>query len=509
MRSPILAIIFIGIVSRIGVWAVRGVEIFDGAVIHRAWADDCTGVLSDPLFSLLWDHARPPMFALRKIIECAIADVMAPWHFQILLVSACDILAAALLFATLRRLSVDMKVGLAAAIAWSICLIAWEYYRIGSNHNHLNIGAVMLLTYMVVRRVQSPGRFSDIGFGFAAAFLVAAYGPALILAPILAVVSAPWPKGARQALISVGLALTLPALVFVSVGYKNYKHFGVFSTSSYLSVNLAQFAYISLGYDMPGEKLLSRLDKLDASPWWRWCFDRRKNDRTKPHPYLKGLHGQCLDFQDLQSLQIGLNAARERSDSQFVASLSDDLVVAKDAPWAMRFTDVAMASKTEVVFNNISKRLYEVMIKTEPLALLRTFLMANRSFMVWGPLMFDGVHHEPQLVLAPKPINLAATALGYFLIAGIIGLFAHAVWFVTRVIRIVIAQGPSGVTGISPTEFLIVGMFFAFLFTGTVMNAVSCCENGRQFQSLSPIPLICGIAGLAHLARKKFSGLRQ
>jgi hypothetical protein len=57
---------------------------------------------------------------------------------------------------------------------------------------------------------------------------------------------------------------------------------------------------------------------------------------------------------------------------------------------------------------------------------------------------------------------------------------------------------------IGPEVFFLCVILAAFFSVAAVLSAIACCENGRQFQSLSPIPMVVGgyllAAGLRRLA---------
>ena len=310
-----------------------------------------------------------------------------------------------------------------------------------------------LVVYATVRRVQNPGLSADLLYGVAGAFLVASYGPGVLIVFFTALVSIPWRFGVRRMATSLVLAASLPALLFVIVGAKNYERFGTFSTTTYLSINLSQYGYISLGYEAPGRRLIDLMPDLKPSAWWRWCFERRLATDTSPAAALRGL-------------RVG--------------------------------NPPIMTSMTEVAHNDISKRLWPHLFRSEPLSLLRTFLMANRSFFVWGPLMFDGVHHEPHLIPAPKIINGLATGMAVLVMIGVVFGAGLCLLGAVRVVRF---RGDLKMAvGRNQDLLLLCGLATAYFLTTIMINGVSCCENGRQFQSLSVIPLVAGTYLVARLS---------
>ncbi len=503
MGFHITILLVAGAAVRLFVWIGHGATVFADRTLDRTWLADCRNLLSDPGFALAWDYARPPLFAIREIAKCASIDLIAPWHFNMLLVSALDVAAAALAYLTLRLLAVGGRTALAAALVWSIGLIAWEYYRFGGNHNHVVVFLVTLSVFTAVRRWRRSGFGNDLAFAASGALLVSAYGAGLILIPLLALLGTPWPAGARRATASLVLAISLPALTYLGIGLKNQGHIGVFSTSGYLSVNLAQYGFISLGYDRQGDKLISLLPAINGSPWWHWCIDRQRSGTTEPKRLLMGLHGQCLDYTDANDVQLGLDAAKRLGDARFTESLTQDLNVTAERPWAIRYTGAELATKTEALQNEISKRLYSVVLKTEPLKVLRTFLMANRSFFIWGPLMFDGVHHEPHLAVAPRYVNWLATGVGVFKVVSVV---AWAVFTIALALRLAAAwrRGLSPPFGTTIRSIWFgLGLMMAFVIAGTIMNGVSCCENGRQFQSMGVIPFLTGVVFTVNLVKRR------
>ncbi|MEP5436810.1 MAG: hypothetical protein ABJQ08_09265, partial [Paracoccaceae bacterium] len=385
-----------------------------------------------------------------------------------------------------------------------------EYYRFAGTHNHLNPALMALIAYATVRRFQNPGLSADLLYGGAGVLLVAGYGPGVLMVYFTALLSIPWRHGVRRMVTSLILAASFPALLFVAVGAKNYARFGTFSTTTYLSINLSQYGYISLGYEAPGQRLIDLMPDLKPSAWWRWCFDRRLARDASPIAALRGLQGQCLQFDDPASVREGLEQARFLRDDAMVKRLAVDLRMAESAPWALRVGSPAiMTSTTEVAHNEISKRLWGHLLRSEPLSLLRTFLMANRSFFIWGPLMFDGVHHEPHLIPAPKIINGLATGMAVLVMVGVV--FGAGLCLLGTIRTVRFRGELKKIVDCNQDLLLLCGLVAAFFLTSIMINSVSCCENGRQFQSLSVIPLIAGtylVARLPTLLRGAVSRVR-
>lgn len=494
MSRSFLALLAFGAAVRAAIWLAHGQDVMMLPADRSQWAADCAGILADPWGALAWEHTRPPLMVATRVFQCALWPAFDPTLVNMIVVSIADVFAAALIYLTFTRLSINPKLAIAAAAAWSVALIAWEYYRASGTHNHLNVFLVTLLVHATVLRFSAPGRSADLAFGGAGALLLSAYGLAVAVVPLFAVLSAPWAAGVRRAIVSIVIAISLPAILWTGVSYKNFKTVGIFSTSTYVSLNMAQFGFISLGYERPDEKLLGVVHKLSPSPWWRWCFERqRKNNRT-PEQAVLGLYGSCLQYDDPKSLKAGLEAAESLKDQPFIDALNTDLGIVTSAPWNLRIgSPQKMASRTEVVFVETSKRLYAEIMRTEPFALLRTFFMANRSFFIWGPLMFDGVHHEPDKILAPRAVNWLATLFGLAMMIAVVTGPILALRIGWRAFAVFRQSGLSGLATVAGSEFLIAGALLTILVVSVPFNAIACCENGRQFQSLSPIPLLAAV----------------
>ena len=407
-----------------------------------------------------------------------------------LLVAAANTTAAAVAYLTFRRLDVGPRLAFGLAAIWSVGLIAWEYYRIFGNHNSINIAVVTFLVHAATVRFQQPGTRSDLWFAAAGGLTVLTYGPGLILVPALAVLSLPWRAGPYRWALSLALAVSLPAAVYGAAGGKNYANFGVFSTSTYLSLNTAQFGFISLGYENQESQIRTLMPDLKPSPWWTWCFDRERGDGSQSLQVLRAFQGLCIPYDRASAVREALDAARSMGDGRFQRSLERDLEVSETAPWAIRFGSQNMSSATEVEFNEISKRIYGLRLRQAPMAMARTFLLANRSFFIWGPLMFDGVHHEPQAAAAPSLINAVATGLGLLFILAVAASGVALIILAVTLVRRLRHHGVGGAVALLAPRFLSAGLFLTYLLAATIMNAVSCCENARQFQSMSIFPLI-------------------
>lgn len=499
MAKHVLILLGLGAVVRAAVWLYCGEDQFFVALPSVLWQSDCGEMLANIPLALTWEHTRPPLLALRGILKCGLWPAMHPAVVDLVMVSFADLGATIIIYLTFCRLSVPSRMALAVAGLWSISLIAWEYYRFAGTHNHLNPALMALVVYATVHRFQNPGLSADLLYGVAGALLVAGYGPGVLIVFFTALVSIPWRFGVRRMATSLVLAASLPALLFVIVGAKNYARFGTFSTTTYLSINLSQYGYISLGYEAPGRRLIDLMPDLKPSAWWRWCFERRLATDTSPAAALRGLQGQCLQFDDPASVREGLEQARLLKDDAMAKRLAADLRMSDSAPWVLRVGNPPiMTSTTEVAHNDISKRLWPHLLRSEPLSLLRTFLMANRSFFVWGPLMFDGVHHEPHLIPAPKIINGMATGMAVLVMIGVVFGAGLCLLGAVRVVRF---RGDlKKAVGRNQDLLLLCGLVTAYFLTTIVINSVSCCENGRQFQSLSVIPLVAGTYLVARLS---------
>jgi len=499
VSHPFVVLVVLGIALRAVVWLTYGSDLFAGGVLSELAQADCKALLGDPVRLFQWEHTRLPTFAARKLLHCSLAPLLPSRHTDLLLISFADAVASALFYLILMRLSVSQRLGFAVALFWSVALIAWEYYRGSGTHNHINIAVLTMFLLAALLRFQRPGMGADFTFAGAAVIFCLTYGPALLIAPIVALGSSRFTRGTGHAAASLCVALGLPMAAVVAPAYKNHVEFGVLSPSTYLSLNMSQFAYIGMGYNNPEAKLNALLPELNPSPWWTWCYDRARHLHANARP-IDALRGQCLDFDDPDSLALGAREARRLMDQAFTKSLVRDMAVAANESWLLRVGSPAlMTSATEVVFARTTKKLWRVMFAHDPMGMLNAFLLANRSFFVWGPLMFDGVHHEPQHARAPGAINKIATVVAALPLLGVIGgavlLLVTTIRLATRLLRGMAAAGAA----VRPESFILCVFLIAFFAAATTMNLVSCCENGRQFQSMSPIPMVMG-AYLLNLA---------
>lgn len=452
---------------------------------------------SDPLYItaikdhlleyLLYFHTKPIGTIFRDALSLALFGSENIALGNLIFTSILDCFATAFVFLTLISLRIPALFAFLLSILWSVALIAWEYWRLSSHFDHLNVFLFSFFAWTLCWRYFQTNRLiTDLTAGFSGGLLILFHSVAPMLVPILLILTQQRPTFEGRCLRKLFVAFIIPFLLILFTSGKNFIQFGIPTTSTIAGSTAMQF--VSL-YRL--DKLTAFVNQHDYPQWWRWCYTTGSNNYSDDIGKCSGaLYGQCFKSPNGQysfsQLEEKLIALGENSLYQIV---QQDRLVAQEAPWKLSGGVGESNTRFAIEYGKVSGRVWKDFLIERPHEFFLHFARANCVFLL-GVDFLGGNRYEPQHMPRHWLVRLAGHLVAPVLFIGIIGAWIIIALTGFAMLKPQLAAFLPG--DHKNVQHILMVFSVGLCLTSIALNALICCENERMFVSLSPFAMLIG-----------------
>lgn len=434
---------------------------------------------------VLYLHTKPVGSVFRDILSVRLFGHMALGNLVI--TSCADVLTSVFIYATLRMVSIHCKVSLISGILFSLAMICWEYWRLSSHFDHLNVVCFGMLAWAMACHLKDNTVKSALVLSLAGGLILLFHSMAIVIVPLLLIACQRMnakPLKIAKLIIITGL---IPILVMALLLGKNVYQFGVYGNSSVGGQNALQFT------SQGDIKEIQELSNRNTYPeWWEWCFEYA--GKVFPDDRLNaGIYGSCIyrvsdeghreyNFTPLEHKLTDLN------ETELLRIVHKDRARVTNKPWLFLGGINESATVFSVEYGKISFGVWRDWLVQDPKeALLRFIGSSVRYVSGIGFLSMD--LYEPQLMVRHIIAKVFGMIVIPVLVLGIIRLV-----YVPLQALYEISKPVGRVRILQDSNFYLIMLFalvYWILFLMT--NSLTCCENSRMFMSGIVFPYILGI----------------
>ncbi len=435
---------------------------------------------------VLYLHTKPIGSVIRDFLALRLFGHMALGN--LIITSCADVLTSVFIYAILRLLSINRKVALISAVLFSLSMIGWEYWRLSSHFDHLNIFCFGVLAWAMSFHLKENTIKSALALSVSGGLVIFFHSMAIVIVPILLV--ACQRINAKPVQIAKFIMITgaIPILVIALVMGKNVYQFGVYGTSSVAGQNALQF--VSQG---DTKEIYELLDRNTYPEWWEWCFEYA--GKVFPDSKLNaGIYGSCMyqvsDEGSKEYVSTPLeNKLIELDESALLDIVRKDKVSVTDKSWLFVGGVHESASVFSIEYGKISFDLWRDWLVQAPQEFAIRFIGSSVRYFSGIAFLSTDIY-EPQLKVSHSVIKVFGMIIMPLLILGIIRLIyipLQALYGISNktVNKLEICQNSSFYL------FMLFALAFWMLFF--ITNLLTCCENSRMFMSGIVFPYILGV----------------
>jgi hypothetical protein len=433
----------------------------------------------------------------------------------VLLISVLNIIGLVFLFNTCIRMGSGRRLSLFLLSLLSITLVPFELWRGGMHYDHFTFFFASFFAWALVRIIKNePNYTNPILVSIAGALLVSqsAVNAAIVPFSVITIFIFVYTSQKKYLFLGYGLimALILPLSVLFLVGKKNQKEGQESLTSNKAGPAMMMVVQRAYGYDVAKVRQLAK--ETGAPDWYIWTYDHA----TPPLDSLTGKAGEGwlylaqafgICFYSDSGKGKGpwqfhfdplINYLEQNGSKNILLPVKADADDAVSRPYRFAGFAPELSPRWIGVYGQVSQKIFYAAILKNPLGMLRSFIVQQGIFSVYGPLFpYNTTQSKPSLLarsglrtekdkLPLQPLIVLAT-LVFAIVSWIIYTVMLAnipitVWKFIRAIK-----KPGKRTGID--------VFFLLSIPAICVAVVFSClvggENDRYFMQMLPylIPL--------------------
>lgn len=446
----------------------------------------------------------------------------------VLLVSTLNIIALVLLFNTCIRMGSGRRISFVLLCLLSITLVPFELWRDGMHYDHFTFFFTSLFAWALVRIIKhEPNYIDPLLVSLAGGLLVSQSAVNAAIVPFSVITIFVFVYTSKKKYVSLGyglfIALILPLLVLFVVGRKNQQEGQESLTSNKAGPAMMMVVQRACEYDAAKVRQLAK--EAGAPDWYIWTYDHATPpyDPSTGKPaegWLNLAQAFGICFYSDSGKGKGpwqfyfdplIHYLEQNGPQNFLSVVKSDAEDAVSRPYRFAGFSPELSPRWIGIYGQVSQKIFYSAILKNPLGMLRSFMIQQGIFSLYGPLFpYNTTQSKPSL-LARSGLRTEKNSLPFqplIVLATLV--FAVVSWIIYAVM---LANVPITVWKFIRTikrreKRVGIDVFFLLSIPAICVAVVFSClvggENDRYFMQMLPylIPLASYLPAWFNRVRK-------